>query len=641
MLYALSWPVPSEKFAVVLTEVYVIPKKTGVTRIAKIMPTSIFRTLAALALTGVCLSSAPVALGDSAPLHAISMHGTPALPPDFVSLPQVNREAPKGGRMVMGEEGTFNTLNPFTLKGRAPWAVSSYTVETLMGRNYDEPFSLYGWLAESVQTDDARSYVQFTLRESARFSDGSAVTVADVIWSFETLGKSHPRYKTAYDKVARVEQVGERAVKFTFHQPDRELPLLLGLRPVLKAAQWEGRDFEASDFEPIIGSGPYVIDRFEAGRFITLRRNPDWWAKDLPLMAGQHNFDELRYDYFADSTAMFEAFKAGELSFFREASAQRWATGYDFPRQQSDEVLRAEIPHGRPSGMMGLAMNTRREKFSDWRVRQALIESFNFEFINETINASAVPRVGSYFFNSDLGMGQGPASSEVRALLEPFADSLPPDALDEFALPKGDGSEAHRAGIRRATALMAEAGWTIDNGALKNARGEAFAIDLLVLSAQADIRAAAAIWSRALERLGVALTITAVDPAQYNQRTDAYDFDMTPMTRVNSLSPGNEQRLYWGAIGVETPGTRNLPGFNSPAVEAMIDRLVNTTQSEDLALTAQALDRALMAGRYVIPLWFADRSRIAFDRRLHYPADRLPVYGDWAGFHPDIWWYQE
>lgn len=543
--------------------------------------------------------------------------------------------------MVMGEEGTFNTLNPFTLQGRAPWAISSYTVETLLGRNYDEPFSLYGWLAESVSTDDARSHVQFTLRESARFSDGSPVTVQDVIWSFNALGQAHPRYQTAYKKVAKVTQTGPLSVRFDFHQPDRELPLLLGLRPVLKAAQWDGRDFTASDFEPIIGSGPYVVDRFEGGRYISLRRNPDWWARDLPLMAGQHNFDELRYEYFADSTAMFEAFKAGELSFFREGSAQRWDSAYDFARMQSGDVIRAEIPHARPSGMMGLAINTRLAKFADLRVRQALIDSFNFEFINETLNASAVPRVASYFSNSDLGMKAGPATPDVRALLEPFADTLPPDALDDLTLPHGEGAEANRAGIRRATALLAEAGWQVRDGKLRSPAGEAFTIDLLVQTAQADIRAAANIWARALDRLGIDLTITAVDPAQYNQRVDTYAFDMTPMTRVNSLSPGNEQRLYWGAGGVDQPGTRNWPGVNSPAVDALIDRLVNTTEAEDLAVTAQALDRALMAGRYVIPLWFADRSRIAFDRRLHYPADRLPVYGDWAGFHPDIWWYQE
>ena len=543
--------------------------------------------------------------------------------------------------MVMGEEGTFNTLNPYTLKGTAPWAIGSYTVETLLGRNYDEPFSLYGWLAESLSTDDARSHVEFTLRESARFSDGSPVTVEDVIWSFETLGRVHPRYAAVYGNVAQVRQTGPRSLRFDFTEPNREMPLLLGLRPVLKKAQWEGRDFEGSGFEPLIGSGPYVIEQFEAGRHISLRRNPDWWAKDLPLMAGQHNFDELRYEYFADGTAMFESFKAGELSFFRESSAQRWATGYDFGRVQSGEVIRAEIPHARPSGMMGLAINTRRAKFADWRVRQALLESFNFEFINETLNASSVPRVASYFSNSELGMGPGAADAHLRALLDPFAASLPPDWAADMALPRGDGSEANRPGIRRATALLAEAGWSNADGTLRNAAGEAFVIELLLQTAQADLRAAANIWARALERLGIRLIVTPVDPAQYTMRLRDYEFDMTPMARSNSLSPGNEQKLYWGSAGVQEPGTRNLPGVADPAVDALIERLLQTSDIEELQLVTRGLDRALMAGRYVIPLWFADRSRIAFDRRLHYPADRLPVYGDWAGFHPDIWWYQE
>jgi peptide/nickel transport system substrate-binding protein len=380
----------------------------------------------------------------------------------------------------------------------------------------------------------------------------------------------------------------------------------------------------------------------DPGRSITFERRADWWAAGLPLMRGMHNFDTVRVEWFADAGVMFEAFKAGAIDVFRESQAARWQTRYDFPRVVSGAVVRSEIPHGRPAMMTGLAMNARRAHLADWRVRQALIDSFNFEFINTTLNGGADPRVASWFHNSDLAMGEGSADEAVRAMLAPFAASLPPDALDDLALPVSDGSEANRAGLRRAGRWLEDAGWTVaPDGRRVNAGGEALALEILLPIGGAEMRAAVTIWTRALERLGIAARIAAVDDAQMNARLRDYDFDITPLVRANSLSPGYEQYLYWGREGVTVPGTRNIAGVDNPAVEAMIETLLSTADPATFRTAVRALDRALMAGRHVIPLWFADRSRLAHDRRLRFAADRLPVYGDAAGFLPDVWWWQD
>ena len=596
----------------------------------------LLRPLVALVLA---LSAAPLA---AQPSHGIAMYGEPALPPDFVSLPYANPDAPKGGRIVLGESGGFDSLNPFILKGNAPAGLAALTVETLLGRSYDEPFTLYGLLAESVETDAARSYVAFTLREGARFSDGSPVTPEDVLWSFETLGtKGSPRYAAAWSKIATSEITGPRTVRFTFNTADRELPLVLGPRPILKKAQWEGKDFSASSLEAPIGSGPYTVAEFEPGRFISYRKTPDWWGADLPFNRGQHNLDEVRYDYFGDGGVVFEAFKAGTLTSYRESNPAAWAGNYAFPAVQSGDVVLSEIPHQRPSGIEGFVMNTRRPLFQDWRVREAMIQAFNFEFINQTLTGGVQPRIQSYFSNSTLGMTPGaPAEGRERDLLEPFADQLLPGALEGYALPASDGSEANRKGIRAATKLLAEAGWSIQDGTLRNAEGTPFAFEILLTQGADDMLSIATIYAAALQRLGIDVRITSVDSAQYKQRTNDYDFDMTQYVRSLSLSPGNEQTLYWGAAGVSEPGTRNWMGMASPAAEAMIQTMLTSSDPEVFAAATRALDRVLTTGRYVVPIWYSDVSRIAHSRALRYP-DRLPIYGDWLGFQPDVWWYQE
>lgn len=595
--------------------------------------------LCLLAAAGWAALAAGAAQADG---HGIAMYGEPALPPDFVSLPYANPDAPKGGRIVFGESGSFDSLNPFIVNGIAPAGLSALTVETLLGRSYDEPFTLYGLLAESVETDEARSWVEFTLREGARFSDGSPVTVEDVIWSFEKLGtEGQPRYAGAWAKIAKSEVTGERSVRFTFNTVDRELPLILGLRPILKKSQWQGKDFTASTLEAPIGSGPYVVGAFEPGRYITYRKNPDWWGADLPFNRGMHNFDEVRYDYFGDAGVVFEAFKAGEITSWREANPVKWASVYDFPAVASGDVVKSEIPHARPSGIEGFVFNTRRPMFQDWRVREALITAFNFELVNQTLNGGALPRISSYFGNSSLGMTPGaPAEGRVAELLAPFKAELLPGALEGYALPVSDGSEANRKGIRAATALLEEAGWTVQDGVLKNAAGEPFAFEILITNGADDIIGAATIYVESLKRLGIDARVTTVDSAQYKERTTNYDFDMTHYIRSVSLSPGNEQMLYWGAAGVTEPGTRNWMGMNSPAAEAMIATLLAATDPAEFDAAVEALDRVLTTGRYVVPIWYSDVSRLAHRKELKFPA-KLPIYGDWIGFQPDVWWYQE
>ncbi|WP_109311782.1 extracellular solute-binding protein [Ruegeria sp. AU67] len=586
------------------------------------------------------LLSTSIAYAEST--HGIAMYGDPALPPDFVSLPYANPDAPKGGKVVFGNTGGYNSLNPFVQKGSSPWQLRFWTHEGLMGRSWDEPFTLYGLLAESVETAPDRSWVEFTLRENAEFSDGTPVTVDDVIWSYETLGtEGHLRYRGLWGKIDSIEQTGPRTVRITFNEPDRELALIAGLRPILQKAQWEGKDFANAGLHDIpVGTGPYIVDSYEAGRYLNLKRNPDYWGTDIPFRKGTMNLDEMRIEFYGDGTVLFEAFKAGELTAVREFNADKWANQYNFPAVQRGDVVKTEIPHGKPSGMTGFVMNTRKAPFADWRVREALTLAFNFEFINDTITGNAQPRISSYFSGSDLAMQPGPASDRVEELLLEFKDDLPPGTLEGYTLPESDGSARNRSNIRAATKLLAEAGWTIQDGVLRNENGDAFTLTVLLQQGDTESETAIEIYARALERLGIAVNTEQVDSAQFTSRTSALDFDMTYFRRALSLSPGNEQRLYWGSENADTPGTRNLMGVASPAVDGMIDAMLASESHEDFVAATRALDRVLTAGRYVIPIWNFDVGRIAHAKELKQP-ENLPIYGDGPEYMPQVWWYEE
>jgi peptide/nickel transport system substrate-binding protein len=576
--------------------------------------------------------------------HGLAMYGEPALPADYAHLPYANPDAPTGGRIVTGETGTFDSLNPFILKGTPPWQLRFLAVESLMGRSWDEPFTLYGLLAESVELADDRSWIEFTLNPEARFSDGSPVTTDDVLWSFETLGTiGNPRYLGLTEQIAGITVPREGVVRMEFQpnedgEVDRELPLIAAMRPILKAAQWDDADFTESGLTPVITSAPYVVGDFEQGRFVSLRRDPDYWGADLPFMAGQANIDEIRMEYYGDAVAAFEAFKAGQVTTHREFNAGKWETQFDFPAVARGDVVLEEIAHQRPSGITGLVMNTRRAPFDDWRVRDALIHVFNFEQMNEALNGGEIPRIGSYFSNSPLGMSDGPAEGRVRELLEPFEAELLPGALEGYALPVAADAR-NRANIRAALVLLEQAGWTVQDGTLRDEGGAPFEMEILLEQRETEFQQIVDIWSEALARVGISPTVSVVEPAQYTERADAYDFDVTNYRRGLSLSPGNEQYLYWGSEGVEAPGTPNFAGIDSPAAEAMIDALLTAEDRDGFLAAARALDRVLTTGRYVIPIWEWNVSRIAYYDELHHP-ETIPLYGDWIGWQPDVWWYE-
>jgi len=575
-----------------------------------------------------CLLETPAFPGGSA--HGIAMHGQPALTEGFANLPYANPHAPRGGRVVYGETGSFDSLNPFILKGRAPWALAGLTVETLLARSWDEPFTLYGLLAESVETPPDRSWVRFVLREGARFSDGTPVTIEDVIWSIETLGRDgHPRYRAAAESIARIEPSGPRGVTIRFSESNRELPLIMGLRPILKKADWQGRDFTASTLTPLTGSGPYVVADFEPGRFVEFARDPDWWGAGLAINRGMHNFDRVRFDYYRDADALWSAVRTGAVSIFADRDPVRWVEGYDFPAARQGRLIRHEIGHGRPSGMEGFVFNTRRAPFDDRRVRRALALAFDWRWINQRLFAGQYERIASYWSGSPLGF-DGPAKGREAALLAPFADTLPEGTLVQgWRPPEGDGAR-NRANLGEAARLLEVAGWRAGQaGRVRDGR----TLDFEILVASTEHETLATLWSKALARIGVTARVRRVDDAQYRARRQVYDYDVTVNRWWLSLSPGTEQWLYFGSEGRETPGTRNYMGVAEPAVDAMIRALLAASDRPDFAAAVRALDRVLSAGVYVVPFGVLAEDRIAAGT-----AYRRPERGTLYGFRPEVWW---
>ncbi|WP_245624875.1 extracellular solute-binding protein [Jannaschia seosinensis] len=595
-------------------------------------------------MAAVLAASGIIAGAAGADNHGIALYGDPALPPGYFHLPQANPDAPKGGTFVDGQVGSFDSLNPHILQGNVPWQLRFLAYESLMGRSWDEPFTLYNLLADSVEVNDDETAITYTIHPDARFSDGTPVTVEDVIWSWNILGQegANGRYRASFAKVTSVEPVGERGVRFTIAEPDRELLMTTGLRPIMKKAQYaedEAAFFRSGLRNVPISSAPYVIGDFDAGRYVELMRDEDYWGADLPFRRGTHNVDVIRMEFFGDATAHFEAFKAGELSSMRETNATSWARDYDFPAVRAGDVVLSEIPHQRPTGMVGLVMNTRRDFLKDWRVREALITAFNYEYVNNVINDGAQPRIESYFDNSPLAMSAGPAEGRVAELLAAAPGERLPGTLEGYELPATDGTLSNRRGLRTAMRLLDEAGYDVENGALVGPNGPV-SLEILVPTGSSEVQSIVDIYLEALDRLGIDARAVAVDSAQFKERTNAYDFDMVWSEWGLSLSPGNEQYSYWGPAGVDTPGSRNLMGAGDPAIAAMIEAMLTSETQEDYVAAVKALDRVLTAGRYVVPVWRNLVSWIAHDSDLKYPADRLPIYGDWIGFQPDLWWFE-
>ncbi len=578
-------------------------------------------------------------MGPSAcaePVHAVALYGDPALTESFESLPYTDPEAPKGGRIAYGKRGRFDSLNAFTTKGRAPSVMRTHVFESLMARSWDEPFTLYGLLAKTIDVAPDRKSVTFAIRPEALFSDGSPVTPDDVIFSMEILrDEGRPNFGTYYRRVDRVEQTGNRSVTFIFHEPERELPLLLGLMPIHSRADWQGRDFGETTLIPPVASGPYRIASVEAGDRIVLERREDYWGKDLPVNRGLHNFDTVTVLYFRNENALWEAFTAGVIDLRHETDPARWLDGYDFPAVKAGKVERAELSHGRATGMKGLVFNTRNPLFADRRVRKALLHAFDFEWINAALNRGTYERIPSYFANSRLG-ATGPATGIEHALLTPFADVVPPGTMEgNFALPVSTGDGRNRENLRTATRLLREAGWRIENGQLKNAAGERFTFEIL-LQGSGDDEKVAASFARSLERLGIETSLRLVDGAQYRARLEIYEFDMILRQWWLSLSPGGEQGFYFGSRGVTEPGTRNYMGAKNPAIDAMIEALLKAEDEDSYVAAVRALDRVLTSERYVIPLWYDPLERLAWWKPLKKP-EKTPLYG----YRPEVWWSGE
>lgn len=590
-----------------------------------------FRFLLAPAFLGLLATYSVVDAGE----HAISLHDAPKYGAEFSHFEYADPNAPKGGNVRLAEIGTFDSLNPFILKGVAATGVSRL-FDTLTYHSDDEPFSEYGLLAEDIEIAPDRSSVTFTLRPEARFHDGTPVTADDVVFTFESLkNRGHPFYRAYYASIDRAEDLGDRKVRFSFADGEnRELPLIIGQMPVLSRAYYQDRDFERTSMEAPLGSGPYHVESVEPGRSITYRRNPDYWGSHLPVNRGRNNFDHIRYDYYRDSTVALEAFKAGEYDFRAENVSKNWATGYDGPALRNGTIRKEEIRNQQPTGMQGFVFNTRRPLFADPRVREALGYAFDFEWTNRNLFYNAYDRTRSYFSNSDLASRGRPGSDEV-ALLEPYRDQIPQEVFTEaYEPPVTDGSGNVRGNLRQATRLLSEAGWEVRNGVLVNREtGQPFSFELLLVSPSFERVALA--FKRNLRRLGIDMKVRTVDSAQYEKRLEDFDFDMVVAVWGQSLSPGNEQRDFWSSAKADVKGSRNLAGIRDPVVDALVERLIAAPDRDTLITTTRALDRVLLWGHYVIPHWHIRHYRIAYWDKFDRPAV-TPLYA--LGF--DTWWIE-
>jgi peptide/nickel transport system substrate-binding protein len=575
------------------------------------------------------------------PSYAIAMHGDPALPEDFTHFPYANPDAPKGGRIDYGVPGTFDSVNPFIVEGTAARGIVDlqygYNVyDSLMQRSYDEPFTLYPLVAKSVETDDQRSYVEFTLDERARFSDGAPVTPEDVLFTVRLLGeKGYPRYGITLRKIAKMEQVGEHGVRFTFKQPDRELPLILGLMPVLPKHATDAENFDKSTLKPMIGSGPYVYGSIRPGEAIILKRNPDYWAKDIPSKAGFDNFDEIRIDYFRDENAMFQAFRKGLVNVRIEGDPLKWKEEYDFPAVKDGRVVHDTFRTGLPSGMLGFVMNTRREVFKNRKVRAALADLFDFEWANRNLFAGAYERTKSYFDGSVLAADGIPASAAERALLKPYPDAVTPAIMEgKWAPPTSDGSGHDRAFLRKGYDALRAAGYRLDGHHMVAADGKPLAFEILLNGNTGD--QIAMVWQRTLAKLGVEASIRSADASQYQQRISTYDFDVILQNYPSSLSPGTEQVGRWGSAARDLDGTYNFAGVADPAVDGLIGDMLDARTEDQFVTAVRAFDRVLLSGSYVVPLYHPPAQWVARWKDYEHP-DRTSLYG----YQLPTWWKRQ
>jgi peptide/nickel transport system substrate-binding protein len=588
--------------------------------------------VALAALLG-CLLDGSTAAAE--PRHAIAMHGEPALGPGFHALRYANPAAPKGGRLTHGIIGTFDSLNPFIVKGLAPTQIRGYVIESLMARGYDEPFTLYGLLARTVETNADRSYVTFSIDPAAKFSDGKPVTAADVIFSWELLrDKGRPNYRTYYTKVTKAEALDARTVRFDLAgSDDRELPLILGLMPVLAKHAIDPATFEETTLDPVLGSGPYVIAEISPGRSVTLKRNPNYWGQGLPINRGFWNFDEIRSDFYRDANSHLEAFTKGLYDVRSEHDPSRWETAYNVPALRDGRIVKEAFPTGMPKGFSGLVFNTRRPVFADIRIREAITLLFDAEWVNHNFFFGRYSRSASYFEDSELSARGRPADARERALLAPFPDAVRPDVMaGTWQPPVTDGSGRDRETLKRALALFAQAGYQLVGTELRSrATGQPFSFEMLVTTKEQERIAIA--FGQHLRRAGINARLRVVDAVQYDRRRISFDFDMIEYRWDQSLSPGNEQAFYWGSAAADEQGTRNYMGVKSSAADAMIAALLKAREREDFVAAVRALDRVLMSGHYVVPLFHLSEQWVA--RWTHVAR---PEATSLFGYLPETWW---
>ena len=570
--------------------------------------------------------------------HAIAMHGEPKYDQNFISVEYVSNNAEKGGSIVRSAIGTYDTFNPFTLKGTSAAGIG-LLYESLTVGSSDEAFTEYGLLAKSIEWPDDRSWVTFTLRDEAKWHDGKKITSDDVVWTFNTLmEKGHPFYKYYYGDVSEVIKITENKVKFEFStNTNKELVLIVGQLPVLPKHYWENKNFEETTLDVPIGSGPYKIKSFDAGRSITYELDMDYWGFEnniVPIKVGKDNMGSIRYDYYKDRGVEREAFKSGEIDFFSENTSKEWATGYDIDAVTEGLIKKELIPHENPQGMQAFAFNTRKDIFADKRVRKALSFAFDFEWTNKNLFYGAYKRTDSFFENSELASSGLPSQAEL-AYLNPYIDQLPKEIFnEEYSNPKTDGSGFIRNELQEATKLLQEAGWKLRDGKLENSNGEPFEFEILLVSPAFERIVLPFIDN--LEKLGINASLRTIDSSQYQKRIESFDFDMVVFTFSQSLSPGNEQRNFWSSGAADTNGSRNIIGIKNNVIDLLIENLINAKDREDLITISRALDRVLLWNYYVIPQWHISAYRVLYWDMFDQPKQK-PKYS--LGF--DTWWVNQ
>lgn len=570
-------------------------------------------------------------------MHGIAMHGEPMHGEGFQHFGYVNPDAPKGGRLRLESRGTFDSFNGFIVKGTVA-SGTGLIYDTLLTQSPEEAFTLYGNIAESLELPEDRSWVRFNLRDGIKWHDGQELSVADILFSFETLTtKGLPLYRSYYGNVDKVEQTGDRQVSFIFKPgPNRELPLILGEMAVLPKHFYETREFDQSSLDIPLGSGPYRIKRFEAGRYVEYERVLDYWGADLPTHRGRHNFDILRYDYFRDRDVSLEAFKAGDFDYFAENSSKRWATGYDIPQIADGRIVKEEVPDTSSSVMQGYVMNLRRPIFADPRVRQAMSFAFDFEWMNDNLFYGQYERCYSYFSGSEAFAATELPDAGELALLEPFRGQVPEEVFTTvYKPPVSDASGSDRRMLRQGLRLLTEAGFELDGEVMTNkSSGVRLEFEYLYLDPSSERIATP--FAQNLMKMGIKINARRVDTSQYVERMQNFDFDLATMVWGQSLSPGNEQRNYWGTAAADQPGSRNFGGIKDPVIDALIENVIEAHSREELATACRAMDRVLLWGHYLVPQFFNRVDRIA-----HWSHVKRPETVPLRGLDLFSWWIDQ